>query len=156
MAGSEQVNTKQIGIDWVVKPWSYIGKTVAGAFTDIRQAVDSYPPGQNGIDAGGAKVVASKSPESADDAAYLYVQFESERGYVDDLEFAVLNGVVNVRTSSRLGFPRAGRGKAQVMRRPSTGPGAPRPLLFSLRLAHRRANRGYAKGTQRRWPLMGL
>ena len=33
------------------------------------------------------------------------MQFESQgKGYRDDMEFAVLNGVVNVRTSSRLGY----------------------------------------------------
>ena len=33
------------------------------------------------------------------------MQFESKgKGYRDDMEFAVLNGVINVRTSSRLGY----------------------------------------------------
>lgn len=42
---------------------------------------------------------------SKPDGAYLYVQFESRRrGYIDDMEFSLANGVAHVRTSSRLGY----------------------------------------------------
>ena len=54
------------------------------------------------MDGGGFKVV--KEASSAD-SAYVYVQYESRRkGFIDDMEFALANGVVNVRTSSRLGY----------------------------------------------------
>ena len=58
--------------------------------------------GQNGIDGGGFQVIAQRA---STEGAYLYVQFESLRkGYIDDMEFAVQDGRVNVRTSSRLGY----------------------------------------------------
>jgi len=88
-----------------VQPWSYTGKSVAGALTDLKTVVDAYPPGQGGIDAGGFSAIRVQFPESADEAGYLYVQFESgARGYIDDMEFSVINGLCNVRTSSRLGY----------------------------------------------------
>eukprot|EP00965_Chrysotila_dentata_P051183 1696311-Pleurochrysis_carterae.AAC.5 len=35
----------------------------------------------------------------------MYVQYESlRRGYIDDVEFALAKGIVNVRTSSRVGY----------------------------------------------------
>ena len=37
--------------------------------------------------------------------AYLYVQFESRRrGYIDDVEFLLADGTMQLRTSSRLGY----------------------------------------------------
>ena len=100
------METKKIGRDWIVAPFAYDQKSmnVAGALIDLKKAVDSYPPGQSGIDAGGFKVISVRAPNTPDDVGYLYAQFESGSGYIDDLEFAALNGVVNVRTSSRLGY----------------------------------------------------
>ena len=102
--GDYAADTSKIGTDWLVPTWSYTGKSVAGALTDIKAAIDAYPPGRKGVDEGGFQIASVKFPEAADDAGYVYVQFESGGGYVDDVEFAVLNGVVHVRTSSRLGF----------------------------------------------------
>ena len=66
----------------------------------------SYEPGQRGVDGGGFKVVDARSDATT---AYLYVQFESLRkGYIDDMEMALKDGVCNVRTSSRLGYLDAG------------------------------------------------
>jgi hypothetical protein len=103
--GDALADTSKIGSDWLVQPWSYTGKSVAGALTDLKIVVDAYPPGQGGIDAGGFSAIRVQFPESADEAGYLYVQFESgARGYIDDMEFSVINGLCNVRTSSRLGY----------------------------------------------------
>ena len=104
VVGEYQANTNKIGRGWIVQPFSYTGISVAGAMLDIKQALEAYPPGQAGIDAGGFAIISEKFPSAADDVGYVYAQFEQAAGYIDDLEFAVLNGVVNVRTSSRLGF----------------------------------------------------
>ena len=57
---------------------------------------------QRGIDGGGFKVI-SESLNA--DQGYIYVQFESRRrGYIDDFEVALRDGVANLRTSSRLGY----------------------------------------------------
>ena len=102
--GSQLANTKQIGTDWVVAPWTYTGMGVAGAMADIKKVINSYEVGQAGIDAGGFRVAKLSPPETVDDAGYIYCQFEAAAGYLDDVEFGVYDGVVNVRTSSRLGY----------------------------------------------------
>jgi len=96
----------KVGSDWLIKPWTVSDKTVLGALKDIRMAVDAYPPGQAGIDGGGFKVVDFRLPDTPDEVGYIYIQFESLiAGYIDDVEFVVVpGGVVNLRTSSRLGF----------------------------------------------------
>ena len=104
VVGEYKANINQVGSGWIVQPWRFKSITVAGAFSDLKEVLAAYPPGQNGIDKGGFAIISQKFPESADDSAYLYAQFESSVGYIDDMEFALLNGVVNVRTSSRLGF----------------------------------------------------
>ena len=104
LVGEYQANTNKIGRDWIVQPWSYKGMTVAGATLDLKQAIQAYPPGQAGIDSGGWQIITERFPESPDDAGYIYAQFELTSGYIDDFEFAIMNGKVNVRSSSRLGF----------------------------------------------------
>jgi len=96
---------EKAGTDWLVQPWS-CDKPLLTALQDLRDAVAAYPPGQAGIDGGGFQVANFWLPETAADVGYLYVQFESlEAGYIDDMEFVVApGGLVNVRTSSRLGF----------------------------------------------------
>lgn len=87
--------------EWLVKPFTY-QKPLAQAVGDLKSVIDAYPPGQRGIDGGGFKVM---SETVTTNNAYLYVQFESLRkGFVDDMEFALGNGVMHVRTSSRLGY----------------------------------------------------
>jgi hypothetical protein len=50
----------------------------------VLEVINTYKPGQGGIDEGGFKVITS-TPD------YLYVQFESgKRGYVDDFEIALV------------------------------------------------------------------
>ena len=80
----------------LLRPW----KPTAGgdAMDDLMEAINSYPPGQGGIDRGGFTIVTAR-------ADYLYVQFESLKwGFLDDVEFAIRGGEVQVRSASRLGF----------------------------------------------------
>ncbi|KAL3892521.1 MAG: hypothetical protein SGPRY_015053, partial [Prymnesium sp.] len=87
--------------DWLVTPFKY-SKPLAAASEDVSAAIAAYPPGQGGIDGGGFKVIEERVLK---DSAYIYVQFESQRrGYIDDMEFYLKDGVANVRTSSRLGY----------------------------------------------------
>ena len=91
--------------EWLVSPFSY-QKPLAEAVADLRAAIAAYPPGQSGIDGGGYQTVSDQVSEAG---AYIYVQFESRRkGYVDDMEFNLAKGVLNVRTSSRLGYTDSG------------------------------------------------
>lgn len=93
--------TRPHSAEWLVAPFKY-DKPLPEALAELKSAIAAYPPGQSGIDGGGFKLV-SEQPTA--DGAYLYVQFESRRkGYIDDMEFALSKGVVNVRTSSRLGY----------------------------------------------------
>jgi len=68
------------------------------AIGELLETIKAYPPGQGGIDKGGFSIIQAS-------AEYLYVQFESlKHGFIDDVEFAVRDGEVQVRSSSRLGF----------------------------------------------------
>ena len=80
------------------------GLTQEQAFQNLKDAIMAYPPGQNGVDGGGFGIQTFDPKQG-----YLYVQFESlKRGYIDDLEFAVVPNdgerVVQVRSSSRIGY----------------------------------------------------
>lgn len=80
-----------------IVPWkSPQGETPAEAATQLEQIIRDYPPGQNGADGGGFKLVTV-----ADD--YIYAQFESlKKGRIDDVEFAIdKGGLVQVRSSGR-------------------------------------------------------
>jgi uncharacterized protein (DUF1499 family) len=77
---------------------SWRAKAGSNAMGELLETIRTYPPGQAGIDKAGFSIITA----SAD---YLYVQFESlKRGFIDDVEFAVKDGEVQVRSSSRLGF----------------------------------------------------
>ena len=79
-----------------VPPWK--PKAGSNAMRELLETIKAYPPGQARIDRGGFSIVTSN-------ADYLYVQFESfKKGFIDDVEFAVKDGEVQVRSSSRLGF----------------------------------------------------
>ena len=86
-----------VGDPGYMQPWTY-SKSRAQAMQDVLQAINSYPPGQAGIDGGGWKVIKQK-PD------YVYVQYESLlKGFRDDMEFAITaDGVLSLRTSSRIG-----------------------------------------------------
>jgi len=87
-----------------IDPWKFTGKSGAQAITELKAAVQAYQPGQQGIDKGGFQIIDSQEN-------YLYIQFQSQKGYIDDVEFALSttdsNGVL-VRSASRLGFYDAG------------------------------------------------
>lgn len=75
------------------------GKSQEAAIADIRRVVERYPVGQQNVDGGGFRIVASEPK-------YLYAQFESlKQGFIDDVEFAAdPNGTgILWRTSSRIG-----------------------------------------------------
>tara|TARA_B110001452_G_scaffold24328_1_gene19250 strand:+ start:140 stop:922 length:783 start_codon:yes stop_codon:yes gene_type:complete len=86
-----------VGDPGLLKPWTFT-KSKEDAMSDVMQAVRAYPPGQDGIDGGGWKIVSQK-------ADYVYVQYESLiKGFRDDMEFLVSDdGVLSLRTSSRIG-----------------------------------------------------
>lgn len=87
--------------EWLVPPFKF-SKPLAAALADVKAAIAAYPPGQSGIDGGGFKVT---SESSSAEQAYVYVQFESRRkGFIDDVEFLLVNGALELRTSSRLGY----------------------------------------------------
>lgn len=81
------------------------GQNQEQAFQTLNEVIMAYPPGQNGVDGGGFQV----QKLDASKTGYMYVQFESlKRGYIDDVEFAVVPGTgertVQVRSSSRVGY----------------------------------------------------
>mmetsp|Transcript_5205 Transcript_5205/g.17061 ORF Transcript_5205/g.17061 Transcript_5205/m.17061 type:complete len:251 (+) Transcript_5205:50-802(+) len=71
------------------------------AIAGLRRAIQTYKPGQQGIDGGGFLVVADRD-------GYFRVIFESlKNGYYDDLEFALNDdddATLKVRSSSRVGY----------------------------------------------------
>ena len=77
---------------------SWKPKAGSNAMSELLETIKAYPPGQSRIDRGGFSIVTS-TPD------YLYVQFESlKKGFIDDVEFLVKGGEVQVRSASRLGF----------------------------------------------------
>ena len=121
MAGGEYIGLKECGAapncfcstdsvedspDTNIPPFKWDTSKLSSrqvAFEQLHEVVKSYQPGQSNIDGGGFNIVTF-DPE----AGYIYVQFESlKNGYVDDLEFAMINkddNVVQVRSASRLGY----------------------------------------------------
>ncbi|GMH96888.1 hypothetical protein TrVE_jg7606 [Triparma verrucosa] len=72
--------------------------TSTSPMKDVADAIEKYEVGHDNIDAGGFKIIKK-------DEGYVYAQFESlKNGYIDDVEFAVKDGEVLVRSSSRLGY----------------------------------------------------
>jgi len=77
---------------------SWGGKSIE----DLKQVIDTYQVGQNGIDGGGFKII-----EYDEKGKYMYVQFQSYKaGYIDDFEcwFNPQSQKFDVRSSSRLGM----------------------------------------------------
>lgn len=81
------------------------GDDKAKAFQELKEVIEAYTPGQNGVDGGGFEIQKFDAPKG-----YLYVQFQAlKNGYIDDVEFAVVNDqlgdrAVQVRSSSRVGY----------------------------------------------------
>ncbi len=106
--------------DHNIPSWVYPkDKSLKDAFMMLEQTINKYKPGQGNIDGGGFQIVKSDL-----DKGYIYVQFESlKNGYIDDVEFAYIQGFINnnnggvggegddnssraiqVRSSSRVGY----------------------------------------------------
>jgi uncharacterized protein (DUF1499 family) len=95
--------------DHAIPPWTSPTANMEQSMAALKAVVESYPPGQNGIDGGGFQI-QSYDPKKG----YLYVQYEAlKNGYIDDVEFAVVDSLplpadqkltVQVRSSSRIGY----------------------------------------------------
>ncbi len=87
--------------------WKYPSDQLdrTSAFQMLESTIKGYKPGQGNIDGGGFQIVTSDVQKG-----YMYVQFESlKNGYIDDVEFAYIDGVgaeneIQVRSSSRVGY----------------------------------------------------
>mmetsp|Transcript_78892 Transcript_78892/g.170499 ORF Transcript_78892/g.170499 Transcript_78892/m.170499 type:complete len:274 (+) Transcript_78892:48-869(+) len=79
-----------------LEPWRVpAGADPKEAFGQLIQVLKKYPPGQGGIDERGFRLVEVKS-------GYVYGQFQSFEGAIDDVEFAVAgDGSVLVRSGGR-------------------------------------------------------
>jgi uncharacterized protein (DUF1499 family) len=84
-----------------IPPWKWPSSmSKERAFDDLVSTLKLYPPGQSNIDGGGFQFVTNDPT-----VGIIYMQFESlKNGYIDDVEFAFLDGTVQVRSSSRLGY----------------------------------------------------
>ena len=94
----DELKTDRIltGVDNLIAPWKPPASD-ATPFASLVKVVKAYKPGQGFVDGGGFQVVK----ETGD---YMYLQFESlKKGYIDDVEFLLRNGVVQVRSGSRVG-----------------------------------------------------
>eukprot|EP00536_Pseudo-nitzschia_multiseries_P000238 jgi/Psemu1/321505/estExt_fgenesh1_pg.C_30080 len=89
---------QQYGVDFLVPPW-VPPSSDPNPLATVAAVVDAYEPGQGGVDGGGFALVTKKSD-------YLYYQLEAlKKGYIDDVEFAMVPGSrdVQVRSASRVG-----------------------------------------------------
>jgi uncharacterized protein (DUF1499 family) len=84
-----------------IPPWKWpLSMNKQQAFEDLVSTLKMYPPGQSNVDGGGFQFVTNDP-----NAGFVYMQFESlKNGYIDDVEFAFLDGALQVRSSSRLGY----------------------------------------------------
>jgi uncharacterized protein (DUF1499 family) len=82
-----------------------LGDDKAKAFQELKEVIEAYTPGQNGVDGGGFEIQSFDATKG-----YLYVQFQAlKNGYIDDVEFAIVNEkfadrAVQLRSSSRVGY----------------------------------------------------
>jgi uncharacterized protein (DUF1499 family) len=102
-----------------IPAWTWpkaLGDDQAKAFQELKEVIEAYTPGQNGVDGGGFEIQTFDPTKG-----YLYVQFQAlKNGYIDDVEFAVVDNdklvgdrenvqlvgdrAVQVRSSSRVGY----------------------------------------------------
>lgn len=80
----------------LLKMWK--PKAGSDAMAELLEVVKAYPPGQAGVDKGGFAIKVA-------DPKYVYVQYESLKyGFIDDVEFALDDHGVQVRSASREGY----------------------------------------------------
>jgi uncharacterized protein (DUF1499 family) len=96
------------GVDFLIPEWipptnkDDESSRKLNSIDTIASVMQTYEPGQGGIDGGGFTVI--KRTDS-----YLYYQFEAlKKGYIDDVEFALIDskntaGGIQVRSASRVG-----------------------------------------------------
>lgn len=93
--------------DHFIPSWSWPkDMDKAQAFQQLEGVIQTYEPGQDGIDGGGFDIVKS-DPKTG----YFYIQFQAlKNGYIDDFEVAYItidgggDRAVQVRSSSRVGY----------------------------------------------------
>ncbi|CAE7030721.1 unnamed protein product [Symbiodinium microadriaticum] len=85
-----------------LEPWKIpAGMSPEEATKQLTELIESYPPGHDGVDAGGFRLLQTLP-------TYLYGQFASFIGLISDVEFAVMeNGDVQVRSALRSMAPDA-------------------------------------------------
>jgi uncharacterized protein (DUF1499 family) len=97
------------GVDFLIPEWvppinkdDNYDESRKYSIETIASVMKTYEPGQGGIDGGGFKLINEKD-------YYLYYQFEAlKKGYIDDVEFALIDpknsfGGIQVRSASRVG-----------------------------------------------------
>ncbi|CAL1128974.1 unnamed protein product [Cladocopium goreaui] len=89
-------------VETKLEPWRIpSGTTPEEAIQRLKQLVESYPPGHDGIDSGGCRLLQVQP-------RYLYAQFASFIGLISDVEFAVSeDGLVQLRSALRSMAPDA-------------------------------------------------
>lgn len=83
-------------LTWLLEPWRLPeGMSTEDGLRGLIAVVKAYPPGQGDVDAGGFRIVEVTKN-------YLYAQFASVSGLIDDTEFAIEpTGQVQIRSASR-------------------------------------------------------
>jgi uncharacterized protein (DUF1499 family) len=108
--GDELLEDRQMyGVDFLIPEWvpptnkdDNYDESRKHSIETIASVMKTYEPGQGGIDGGGFTLI--KETDS-----YLYYQFEAlKKGYIDDVEFALIDpknssGGIQVRSASRVG-----------------------------------------------------
>lgn len=97
----------EVDSDHSIPAWTWpkdFGDDKEKAFQDLKQVIEAYEPGQNGVDAGGFEIQTFDAAKG-----YMYTQFEAlKHGYIDDVEFVYTTDggdrAVQVRSSSRVGY----------------------------------------------------
>jgi uncharacterized protein (DUF1499 family) len=100
---------QMMGVDFLIPEWvpptnqdDNYDESRKYSIETIASVMKTYEPGQGGIDGGGFTLI--KETDS-----YLYYQFEAlKKGYIDDVEFALIDpknssGGIQVRSASRVG-----------------------------------------------------
>ncbi|CAE8599578.1 unnamed protein product [Polarella glacialis] len=87
---------RQNQINSLLVPWKIpAGAKPEEALAELRKLIQDYPPGQDGVDAGGFRLVEAKP-------TYLYAQFANSIALISDVEFAVRqDGTVLLRSAAR-------------------------------------------------------
>eukprot|EP00929_Paragymnodinium_shiwhaense_P060594 TRINITY_DN30257_c0_g1_i1.p2 TRINITY_DN30257_c0_g1~~TRINITY_DN30257_c0_g1_i1.p2 ORF type:complete len:323 (+),score=79.82 TRINITY_DN30257_c0_g1_i1:88-1056(+) len=121
-----------------IDPWTFEGKSPAAAMAELREAIESYEPGQRGVDGGGFELqktqiqgdplglnldIPFKETDLTKSNDFIWVLFEENpKGHCADVEFALKPGTepnadkgsVLVRSASRVGYFDRGANAARL------------------------------------------